>query len=343
MSKITVEASRKLPPATPIYRDEPTPTSAPEGLTSGQLLQALRWYNENMSPEKVAGDGVASDTANRFYTYFKCKRLIARGFVLPHQSQASYLRLEQSVADFEKAKVESTTEKLSKPKVDIQAATAAKAMTHLEKIEVEFDRVLQTMPANESEEGQGRDVNKMDLYEFMRKLDIPGMHIPHIIKQIESDKKTSAYPKLWAQVIEDLEKLQKSAVTKRAPRKKKSLNVEKVVSKLSFLKEDTKLKITSVNPEKIIGAQELWTFMTDRRYVSHYVADGPAGLSIKGSTIHGFNVEKSLRKKLRKPEDFLKLLDGRSSKARKELDKLTTKTKEISGRVSENTLLVKVG
>lgn len=341
------KSSVTLPAPSPTYRDEPKAKTHNEGLTTGQLVQALRWYEDNVDNEKLAKLVNESSTlVERFRTYFKTHRLVAQGFTLPHAAQASYLKLEQAVTEFRQGQVEKSETKMNKPKVDIQAATKAKAMPLLDKITVQFDKNLKTrLSVGEAESAPLIGPAAYNWYEFLTTLDIPGMYIPHLIQQIkDDDKKYSAYPALWDEVIADLEKVQASAVRTRKPRKKKSLNVEKLVGKLTFLKEDKKLKVTSINPEKIIGAQELWVYMVNRKYATHFVADGPNGLSLSGSTVKGFNAETSLRKKLRKPEEMIKtILESRSTKAHKELAALSTKQKEVSGRINEETLLLKVG
>lgn len=328
-----MESSVKLPAPTPKYISEPEAIARGTGLTQGELIQAFSWYNDNMSDEKLASAlDIELSLLKNFPTYFRCKRLMDRGFTLPHKSQITFgimkLRVEASLAKRE----EKQEAKAAAPVVNIQDATRAKALVFLDAITVQYDKLLHS-------------AEPFNWYEFVRGLDIKGAYIPHIIDVIRTDdKKYADAPERWDPIITDLEKLQAAASASRSPRKKKAVKAEKVVSKITYLKEHVGLKIKSINPEKIVGAQELWVYMTERKYLSHFVADGPNGLTMSGSTVKGFNPELSLRKKLRKPDEILKLvLESRSSKARKEVDKLTTKTKEVSGRINEETLLLKVG
>ena len=97
---------------------------------------------------------------------------------------------------------------------------------------------------------------------------------------------------------------------KRAPRSK-----EKIVSKLKYKRQDDKFQLASINPIDIIGCEELWVFNVKTRKMGRYMASSidpmhlereGTGLSVKGTTIIGFNVETSVQKTLRKPEEKLK-------------------------------------
>ena len=72
-----------------------------------------------------------------------------------------------------------------------------------------------------------------------------------------------------------VKKATKKARVKRAP------NKEKVVSKLKYMKEEKTLKLVSINPVDIVGAQELWAYNTKTRKLYKYIADsltGPLGI-----------------------------------------------------------------
>ena len=106
-----------------------------------------------------------------------------------------------------------------------------------------------------------------------------------------------------------------TAKVTRKPRKTKPKSATKLVEKLKYLKVDDKFKLTSVAPETVIGANELWVFNIKTRKIGKYIAsnidpkgmgrDG-TGLSVKGTTIIGFDEVQSIQKTLRKPEEKLK-------------------------------------
>jgi hypothetical protein len=126
----------------------------------------------------------------------------------------------------------------------------------------------------------------------------------------------------------------------RKPRKAKPKSADKLVSKIKFQKEDTNLKIVSIDPAKIIGSTELWVFSTKYNVLAHYVA-GEGGLSLKGTTLQNFT-EASLQKKLRKPADVLPSITTSTSKsAERSFNSVTTKASAPNGRINEFTVILR--
>jgi hypothetical protein len=147
---------------------------------------------------------------------------------------------------------------------------------------------------------------------------------------------------LFSGIIADCESYlsnsRKSVV--RKPRKTKPKTADKLVGKLKFQKEHTELKIVSVDPTKIIGARELWVFNTKYNVLAHYISD--QGLSVKGTTLQGFNEEGSQQKKLRKPADTLPLITGSTAKAaERAFENLKTKEASTNGRINEFTVILR--
>jgi hypothetical protein len=119
----------------------------------------------------------------------------------------------------------------------------------------------------------------------------------------------------------------------RKPRKTKPKSADKLVSKIKFQKEDTNLKIVSIDPTKIVGAKELWVFNTKYNVLAHYCSD--EGLGIKGTTLQNV-ADSSKQKKLRKPTDVLPSITGSTSKAaERAFDSLKTKEAAPNGRINE--------
>lgn len=130
----------------------------------------------------------------------------------------------------------------------------------------------------------------------------------------------------------------------RKTRTKKAPSKEKLVAKLKYKENESTLGAASINPISIVGSSVLWTYNTKTRKLGVYVADDMLNeLSVKGTTVVGFDPAKSTQKTVRKPEELLK---GMSKLARTKFQKLydgikTTETK-MNGRINEHTLLVKV-
>ena len=143
-----------------------------------------------------------------------------------------------------------------------------------------------------------------------------------------------------------------SAKATRKPRKPKVYSADKLVAKLKYLKVDEKYKLASIDPTQIIGASELWVFNVKTRKLGKYVAsnidpkgmkrDG-SGLSVKGTTILGYDEALSIQKTLRKPPEQLKeFKDAGKVKLRKFLDEIATTDTKLNGRCNPETVLLKV-
>ena len=135
-----------------------------------------------------------------------------------------------------------------------------------------------------------------------------------------------------------VKKATKKAAVRKAPSK------EKVVSKVKYAKEDRTLKVVSINPADIVGSAELWVYNTKTRKLGKYVAAGYQTLGIKGTTITGFDVDKSVAKTLRKPEEQLKEFAKAGKVALRTFVKdIKAVEIKLTGRINEDTLLLKVG
>jgi hypothetical protein len=146
----------------------------------------------------------------------------------------------------------------------------------------------------------------------------------------------------FSKLIEDAEKYGDVAKKTRAPRKPRAVSVEKKLKNLKYQKESKEYKIASINPEKIIGAQELWTFNTKYKLVTVFRAIDRGGLQVKGTSIIGYDDKSSFSKGCgRKPEIVLdKLQNGGKIVLRKLMDDLKT-DKPLQIRINENTILMK--
>ena len=143
-----------------------------------------------------------------------------------------------------------------------------------------------------------------------------------------------------------------SAKVNRKPRKSKPKSAEKLVEKLKYLKTDSKYKLASINPADVIGANELWVFNIKTRKLGKYIAKNidpkgmmreGTGLSVKGTTILGYDEALSIQKTLRKPDEQLKDFKSSGKVAlRKFLDDIATTDTKLNGRSNPETVLLKI-
>jgi hypothetical protein len=148
------------------------------------------------------------------------------------------------------------------------------------------------------------------------------------------------------QVLGDLNSYISIKKASKAPRKKKAVPVEKIVSKLKYLKEFkdpvNKLDLISVHPTKLHGASEAWVYDSAKRKLHHYIADDYSKtFTVKGNTILGFDTATSEIKTLRKPGEQLKEVMGSKPAARKFFKDIKATPTVPNGRFNDSMIILK--
>jgi hypothetical protein len=205
------------------------------------------------------------------------------------------------------------------------------------------------------------------LYEWLKARQIPAAYCPAIIsyyapildellealegKDEQLKEGYSHYTKkqlkerieFFNSLITDAERYGSVTKKTRAPRKPRAVSVEKKLKNLKYQKEDNTFKIASVNPEKIIGCQELWTFNTKYKTITVLRAIDRGGLQVKGTSITGYDEKASFTKRTgRKPEEYVKkVLESGKITLRKLMDELKGDA-TLAYRINENTILLKI-
>lgn len=132
-------------------------------------------------------------------------------------------------------------------------------------------------------------------------------------------------------------------VRTRKPRKKKPVSVEKKLSRLHYMKDYDEYSLVSINPEKIIGAEQLWVFNTRYDMLQVYNAETDAGLDIKGSTILNYDPSISVGKRCGRLA--IKMLDmvkgGTKGALGKVMKEVTAVEVPANGRLNEHCILVR--
>lgn len=204
----------------------------------------------------------------------------------------------------------------------------------------------------------------ISMYEWLQKNEIPAAHAKKIaeyykplrdeyVYAISTDKegyerftKNQLKAKFNAVngIIEDCERFSGNVKKARAPRKKKAPTADKLLKLFQYQKEFNEMKIQSVSPESILGASELWTYNTKYKTLSVFRARGPAGLTVKRTSIDGYDVDTSMTKRIgRKPEEYIKkVLSGGKIVIRKIMDDIKSDTVAFSDRINLNIILLKI-
>ena len=152
-------------------------------------------------------------------------------------------------------------------------------------------------------------------------------------------------------IFEACDRMIDIANANRKPRKKKEKSPEQLVAKMQFKQQDEKMGLNSINPAEIIYAEQLWVYNVKTRKLGHYIAktldprgmNRPGtGLTVKGTSIKGFDEENSIQKTLRKPEQQLKeFADSGPKKVLEFYDAIKTIGVKLNGRVNNEVILLR--
>ena len=143
--------------------------------------------------------------------------------------------------------------------------------------------------------------------------------------------------------ISESEKRANAIKSIRKVRTKKVKPAAILVKSMKVKDDEGTLKLTGVKSVDIIGASQLWLYNTKYRSLTVLYAMGPAGLSVRGSTVIGFDEKTSKSKRLRKPEFVIKeVLDAGRVTLKRIMDGLKTKESTAKGRCNADTMLLKV-
>jgi hypothetical protein len=143
-------------------------------------------------------------------------------------------------------------------------------------------------------------------------------------------------------MIESLNNIKQ--IISKTPKKVPKKSSNSIQSQLKKVK--TKLKsdygIECINPIGIIGASTAYLFNEKYRILSE-IHSLQGGFFIKGTTIQNIDFTKSKCTKLRKPEAFISIVKSKTvAQIQKEWSKLSTRSMEATGRLSEETIIVRI-
>lgn len=131
------------------------------------------------------------------------------------------------------------------------------------------------------------------------------------------------------------------AATVRKPRKKREVAASRLVEKVQYMKEYPDLQVVSIDPARVVGATEVWLYSTRYKTLRRLVGDD-GSLTVRGSTVHGFDPSRSEQKTLRKPADGIRaVLDGTPYTIRKLMSTLGTKGSVPNGRINSETVILR--
>lgn len=361
------------------FGSEPTISSNSGNL---DIIRFYNWYNYNNDADdakdyvaeylkaQVKDKKVNADTSKKFKAFIKtlpqldanklrtigwnCRNL-SRGGTLPETIETKmWATLENLCAASVPVVVEDPAV-VAEPVISIQSRVESKAADVIACLEEEVDKFIRSgvpdfdaaawmrakaiKPSIAKKVGEyyqplyselydayaGKDADLKEAYKAWKR--------PALKKYVEFIKSIISTSETFATITK----------VSRKPRKKKVKPAKDIVSKLKYMEKCETYNITSVDPATIVGSTQLWAFNTKTRTLAVYNAMGPTGLSVKGTTIIGFDEKTSITKTLRKPQDTLpKVLTGGKMALRKIMEDIKTKEKQASGRINTETVILKV-
>ena len=335
-------------------------------MTSGEYALALNWYNA------MCDTGDAREYINDYLVKrgrkaevkllaklenhwvpttvaWRC-RMLDRGYEVPAEGGFLEAKLAEALGRVVKAEQEALETPESGSKRSIQDRIKERQGEIIGDIEELLD--------------QG---NEFELYDWLKSKAIPASYCPAIVDYYAPclDELLEAYegkcPQLkeayahlgkkglkerilfFNKIIDDVQRYGNVTKKVRKPSKPRTISMDKKLKNLKFQKENNEYKIASINPEKIIGAQELWTFNTKYKIVTVFRAIDRGGLQVKGTSIINYDEKTSASKGTgRKPEIVLDKIQSSGKIVLKKLMDELKVSKQLQVRINENTVLMKV-
>lgn len=334
----------------------------PEPIVIGSFTDALNWYNYMGSDD---------DAREWFFTYLKknyaksdiafirklpkwkisktlgsVARILSNGNELPEKNMEYFKNGVQDLINAGKQVVDEV-EEVAKPVVDIQARVRDKANFVITSLEEEIDLVMDGKDFSMYNFCQAKELNPQILNIVADYYRPQWDEIRSNDEQVKEafGKRQKFWLNFWNNFFADIERYlnNKKVVKVRKPREKKAKSAVDLVKNLKFQKEEPSLKIVSVHPAEIIGCQQLWVYNTKYRKLIQYLAVGPAGIQVKGTTLTGWDVESSISKTLRKPEQSLtELLSAGKVGLRSFMSNIKTAESKPNGRLNQECILLRV-
>ena len=366
----------------PLFADQPMPECRNSAIARG-LNWYHRFYNRKDAREMMAGYldlhertleakvmRKVDEGEFRLPTFAWLSRMVLRGLDLTeHEMLTLENEISRLIQTINKAKVVSkfttaakTTEEVATAKTNIQETMREKAREAAGELEGLFDDYLTA--------GQPTKHSLRPMDEVSKKNVLP-QHIA-MIREVWTKKLAemnellegkdaqlvqaySHYSKQQVKntikfielVLSDLNSYISVKKTAKAPRARKAVPVEKIVSKLKYLKAfkdpAIKLDLLSISPIKLHGSSECYLYDTSKRKLIYIVADEYSKtLSVKGNTILGIDSAKSQTKTIRKPGEFFKEFMKLGKPAgRKMFDEVKAVAVTPNGRSNDKMLIIK--
>ena len=272
----------------------------------------------------------------------------------PKTTEFIQKHVDKIVEDIKASKSIQQEERKNKPKISIQERIQNKADEYAGEIEYQIDCYIDNPK------------NKFDVFKYLTEEQVSapvavkvGDNFFNLERELEetiegkcdqlkeaysflSKKGLKDYYNYVSSIRVDCDKYATGKRSQKRVRRKKVYTASEQTKNLNYNVTDTDYHLTSVNPELIVGAMQLWTFNTKTKEITKFVADDRGGLGVKGTTIQKFNNYSAMKKIGNKTEYFLdRIQSGGKIVLSKVLDEVNTKSSKPTGRINEHTILLR--
>lgn len=344
----------------------PKAAGEPE-LTGGariELITALNWYNYNSDPndykiwlkdfvkansvDRRVGQKVVNHSKSFRQTWAAIARLESRGFNTGYKDRLLEYMKSFAADQQEDGDDTDTTTKAAPPTIRERLENAC--TPYFSWIDQQVDNFVLGKPYNDNfydyltEQGCGAAHARVIRNDYQAQFDelrllASGDKDVAEYYQIYGKRGQKLLIDIFVKLENDLLQFEQTKKTQRV-RKVKKPSVEKIIKHVKYCKESPEYKIGSIQPVKVLGSDQLWVFNTKTRQLGCYVG---SNLTFQRSSLKNFDEELSVSKKLRKPEDVLKVItDSSKTKCTKLFDSIKAKAKPMNGRITDTTILIKV-
>ena len=370
MKDIKIGAEQKYIGVEPSWADfDPTKVDDNER----RIVSAYNWYNyavadkdkNKLVTDYISRDAAAADDVRAINAldhwqipnwFLSLCRMQLRGLILSDDRKKSFdtklqdmIRLGMTTLEMNKIKTPTTAV------VSVQDNIRLSALDKSADIDDQLDKVfrdpthtfncyewLSTKKVGPMIAMKLGDIYRNDLNEIEQALSKSDIQVVEGYSSY-SKKHLIAIRDFYRGIITDCETWGRNQKKKPKARKKTTKSADQHVRKLKYMKEFPELKLVSIDPSKIVGANELWVFNTKYRKLQHYVALDRGGLQVKGTSLQNFHDINSVAKTLRKPTEVLpNIMTGGTKVVTRVFDAIRSAATKCNGRMGESSIILRV-
>lgn len=162
-----------------------------------------------------------------------------------------------------------------------------------------------------------------------------------------SRKEIKAMTAWYERLLEDCQAYRQVKVEsrKQTVRKARPKPPEKIVARIKYLKHSDTLNISSVDPRKLIGCNQVWLYNTKyRKLIVYHASEQDKEITVKGAYLVGWDPKTSHQKTLRWPDEQLSEFQKTIGRValRKFMQDIKAKPSALRGGLGPDMLILKV-